>query len=78
MKVVMGKKLKKKAARKVWWANLSSEEQSTHMAKWERKENPRLEVPELTQAEVKQINQNMVDIGMERFIVLYEQGEILY
>lgn len=69
---------KTKEERKKWWTDLPSEKKSEYMSKWERKEKPRLEVPELTQEEIRQINQNMVDIGMERFIVLKEEGEILF
>lgn len=38
----------------------------------------RLEVPELTQEEIRDINQRLYDMGMERFIVLEDEGEILF
>lgn len=71
----MVKKLKKT---QVWWKNLSPELKAEHMKKWERDDKPRMEVPELTQKEIRRINARMVEIGMEQYIVLREEGEILY
>ncbi len=67
-----------KKQRKEWWNNLSSEQKKAYMAKWERNDKPRIQIPELTQEQIRQINQNMINIGMEKFIVLYEEGEILF
>lgn len=69
-----------KEERKAWWSKLPDEEKTAFIRSKERarETKPRLELPELTQEEIRQINQNMIDIGMERFIVLEEEGEILY
>lgn len=67
-----------KEERQAWWRELTSEEKKAYMDKWECKEKRRMNVPEFTQEEIRQINQNMIDIGMEKFIVLYEEGEVLY
>ena len=68
-----------KKFRQQWFASLTDEEKNAYIRKKEKgKEEKLKQLPKLTQEQIKQINQNMVDIGMEEFIVLREEGEILY
>lgn len=71
---------KTKEQRKAWWNSLSQEEQTAYTEKWENKRNVadrvELDIPPLTLAERKAINDTMRRIGMEEYIVCNEhQGE---
>lgn len=75
----LGVKKAEKSKRKEWWANLPEKERVKRLRKYETKgKKTKIVLPELTQTDIKRINDNMRRIGMEKYIVLYEEGEILY
>lgn len=73
---------KTKEQRRAWWRNLSTEEKSKYVEKWENKttfkrqpqseeiKKMRAAIKPLTKKEMKSINATMRKIGLERFIVL--------
>jgi hypothetical protein len=75
-------KRKTKEERKKWWNSLDEQRKAEYTKKYESKRNVvkriKIILPELTQTDIKRINDNMRRIGMEKYIVLYEEGEILY
>lgn len=78
LKLQANKSLVKKterSKRKEWWANLPEKERIKRLRKYEAKgkKTSKIVLPELTQTDIKRINDNMRRIGMEKYIVLKEK-----
>lgn len=76
VKVVTPAYKKTKEQRKQWWNSLSQEQQAAYVEKREHlrdvPERVELDIPPLTNEEIKVINDTMRRIGMEKHIVLSE------